>query len=121
MDANGSVKQTSGLVFHPNSFSTGPSRSVPGYAFPFTKREKHIQKRARLQPVPLPDCIYLLTNYAQTNSIKSASSRPTHQRERQLLSGDKFAENSLFINEEISNGKTDSKQNGSWCSNLQND
>ena len=31
--------------------STGPLRSVPGYAFPFTEQTEHIQKRARLQPV----------------------------------------------------------------------
>ena len=33
--------------------STGPLRSVPGYAFPFTEQTEHIQKRARLQPVGL--------------------------------------------------------------------
>ena len=38
--------------------STGPSRSVPAYAFPFTEQTEHIQKRARLQPV---GCDYMLT------------------------------------------------------------
>jgi hypothetical protein len=38
--------------------STGPLRSVPGYAFPFTEQTEHIQKRARLQPV---GCFFMLT------------------------------------------------------------
>src|SRR3990172_872069 len=38
--------------------STGPSRSVPGYACPFTEQTEHIQKRARLQPV---GCYFMLT------------------------------------------------------------
>lgn len=38
--------------------STGPSRSVPGYAFPFTKQTERTQKRARLQPV---GCFFMLT------------------------------------------------------------
>jgi hypothetical protein len=33
-------------------FSAGPSRSVPGYAFPFTEQTERIQKRARPQPAP---------------------------------------------------------------------
>jgi len=38
--------------------STGPLRSVPGYAFPFTQQTEHIQKRARLQSV---DRVCMLT------------------------------------------------------------
>ena len=41
--------------------STGPSRSVPGYACPFAEQTEHIQKRARLQPALLADRIYMLT------------------------------------------------------------
>jgi len=42
----------------PMHVSAGPLRSVPGYAFPFTKQTEHIQKRARLQPV---GCYFMLT------------------------------------------------------------
>jgi len=38
--------------------SAGPLRSVPGYAFPFTKQTDVTQKRARLQPV---GCFFMLT------------------------------------------------------------
>jgi len=36
--------------------STGPSRSVPGYACPFAEQTEHIQKRARPQPVGATSC-----------------------------------------------------------------
>ena len=57
------VKHPSGLVPGlnlelPMHVSTGPLRSVPGYAFPFTEQTEHIQKRARLQPV---GCAFMLT------------------------------------------------------------
>src|SRR5215207_4584420 len=42
-------------------FSAGPSRSVPGYAFPFTEQTEHIQKRARPQPALTADRAYMLT------------------------------------------------------------
>ena len=42
-------------------FSAGPSRSVPGYAFPFPEQTEHIQKRARPQPAILADRAYMLT------------------------------------------------------------
>jgi hypothetical protein len=42
-------------------FSAGPSRSVPGYAFPFSEQTEHIQKRARPQPALTADRAYMLT------------------------------------------------------------
>ena len=42
-------------------FSAGPSRSVPGYAFPFPEQTKRIQKRARPQPTLTADRAYMLT------------------------------------------------------------
>src|SRR6266542_1708055 len=42
-------------------FSAGPSRSVPGYAFPFTEQTEHIQKRARPQPTLTADRAFMLT------------------------------------------------------------
>jgi len=42
-------------------FSTGPSRSVPGYAFPFPEHTKRIQKRARPLPALTADGVYMLT------------------------------------------------------------
>ena len=52
-------------LWHPSAtltrFSAGPSRSVPGYAFPFTEQTKRIQKRARPQPALTADRTYMLT------------------------------------------------------------
>jgi len=42
----------------PMHVSTGPLRSVPGYAFPFSELPQRTQKRARLQPV---GCVFMLT------------------------------------------------------------
>ena len=42
-------------------FSAGPSRSVPGYAFPFPEQTKRIQKRARPQPALTADRACMLT------------------------------------------------------------
>jgi hypothetical protein len=50
---------------------TGPLRSVPGYAFPFTEQTEHIQKRARLQPV---GCTFMLTLDARDSAAFSGFS-----------------------------------------------
>ncbi len=52
----------SGSILEPlTRFSAGPSRSVPGYAFPFSEQTQRIQKRARPQPALTADRAYMLT------------------------------------------------------------
>ena len=78
----------------PMHVSAGPLRSVPGYAFPFTKQTEHTQKRARLQSV---DCAFMLTpdkwDSAAFSSIflawsffcSQAFSQPAHLRVTQTV------------------------------------
>ena len=75
--------------------STGPLRSVPGYAFPFSEQMEHIQKRARLQSV---DCSFMLTPdvwdsaafssifLASSFSCPQAESTPAHTQVTQTVS-----------------------------------
>jgi hypothetical protein len=60
----------SGFLELPMHVSTGPLRSVPGYAFPFSEQTERIQKRARLQPVGL---LFMLTPDAGDSAHISSS------------------------------------------------